>query len=400
MERPALPVTSRTRRPEAADPASPNAADQRLFRSLLRHQASQQGSVIIGESAPMRAVAEQIRVCAQSSSTVVITGESGTGKELTALAIHETSSRRHGPFVPVSCVLFNDTLIESELFGHERGAFTGAIRERAGRFESAKGGTVFLDDIDDVPLAVQVKLLRVLQNRTVERLGATRPTPVDVRIIAGSKRDLGQMVQDGLFRDDLFYRLNVLRLTLPPLRERTADIPPLIEHFLTRFAAMRSRPVPRLDAEVASLLISHDWRGNVRELENTCERLVQTCACPTICRDCPSLPMLTQQSPAQRVCGPAPATGEEPSVHLDEELRVLERGLIEWALAIADGNRSKAAHLLHIKRSTLCDRMQRHGLLWPAVAGAGHDTTPGGRPAPRRMSAVGLTPGAASDSAG
>ncbi|MFN7917377.1 MAG: sigma-54 dependent transcriptional regulator [Vicinamibacterales bacterium] len=367
---------------------------------MPHHATAHQGSVIIGESAPMRAVAEQIRVCAQSASTVVITGESGTGKELTALAIHEASSRRLGPFVPVSCVLFNDTLIESELFGHERGAFTGAIRERAGRFESARGGTVFLDDIDDVPLAVQVKLLRVLQNRTVERLGATRPTPVDVRIIAGSKRDLGQMVQDGLFREDLFYRLNVLTLTLPPLRTRTGDIPPLIEHFVARFAAMRSKSAPRLDPEVASLLSGHDWRGNVRELENACERLVQTCACTTICRDCPSLPMLAHQAPAPRACGPATATREEATVHLDDELRALERRLIEWALTSAAGNRSKAAHLLHIKRSTLCDRMQRHGLLWPPAASGAQDAARGTPPSSRRLSAVGLARGTVNDSAG
>src|SRR5213076_3128822 len=177
-------------------------------------------SVVVGRSARMRAVFEFLRVIGNSESTVLITGESGTGKEVTATLIHQNSRRRHHPFVAVSCALFTETLIESELFGHERGAFTGAIKDRPGRFEMAEGGTIFLDDIDDVPLGMQVKLLRVLQNRTVERLGGMRLVPVNVRVLAGTKRDLKQLVAEGKFREDLYYRLNVLPLTLPPLRER------------------------------------------------------------------------------------------------------------------------------------------------------------------------------------
>src|SRR5205809_6272558 len=191
-------------------------------------------SVVVGRSARMRAVFEFLRVIGNSESTVLITGESGTGKEVTATLIHESSRRKHRPFVAVSCALFSETLIESELFGHERGAFTGAIKDRPGRFEMAEGGTICLDDIDDVPLGMQVKLLRVLQNRTVERLGGTRLVPVNVRVLAGSKRDLKQMVAEGKFREDLFYRLNVLPLALPPLRERREDIPVLIDHFISR----------------------------------------------------------------------------------------------------------------------------------------------------------------------
>ena len=172
---------------------------------------------------------EFLRVIGNSDSTVLVTGESGTGKEVTATLIHQTSRRKHRPFVAVSCALFSETLIESELFGHERGAFTGAIKDRPGRFELADGGTIFLDDIDDVPLSMQVKLLRVLQNRTIERLGGTRTVPVNVRVIAGSKRDLKQMVAEGKFREDLFYRLNVLPVALPPLRERREDIPVLMD---------------------------------------------------------------------------------------------------------------------------------------------------------------------------
>ena len=189
-------------------------------------------SLVVGHSARMRAVFEFLRVISNSDSTVLITGESGTGKEVTATLIHQSSRRKHHPFVAVSCALFSETLIESELFGHERGAFTGAIKDRPGRFELADSGTIFLDDIDDVPLSMQVKLLRVLQNRTIERLGGTRTVPVNVRVIAGTKRDLKQMVAEGKFREDLYYRLNVLPVVLPPLRERREDIPVLMEHFL------------------------------------------------------------------------------------------------------------------------------------------------------------------------
>src|SRR5499427_9328147 len=192
-------------------------------------------NVIVGRSARMRAVFDFLKVIGTSDSTVLITGESGTGKEVIATLIHQSSRRRHRPFVAVSCALFSETLIESELFGHERGAFTGAIKDRAGRFEAAQGGTIFLDDIDDVPLSMQVKLLRVLQNRTIERLGGVHPVSVDVRVIAGTKRDLRQLVAEGRFREDLYYRLNVLPITLPPLRERREDIPLLMEHFLARF---------------------------------------------------------------------------------------------------------------------------------------------------------------------
>ena len=196
-------------------------------------------SVVVGHSARMRAVFEFLRIIGKSDSTVLVTGESGTGKEVTATLIHQNSRRRHRPFVAVSCALFSETLIESELFGHERGAFTGAVKDRPGRFELAEGGTIFLDDIDDVPLSMQVKLLRVLQNRTVERLGGTRAVPVNVRVIAGTKRSLRQLVADGKFREDLFYRLNVLPVILPPLRERPEDIPVLMEHFLQRYFSRR-----------------------------------------------------------------------------------------------------------------------------------------------------------------
>ena len=203
-------------------------------------------TVVVGRSAKMRAVFDFLRVISGSESTVLITGESGTGKEVIATLIHQAGKRKYRPFVAVSCALFSETLIESELFGHERGAFTGAVKDRPGRFEMAEGGTIFLDDIDDVPLGMQVKLLRVLQSRTVERLGGTRTVPVNVRVLAGTKRDLKQMVAEGKFREDLYYRLNVLPLTLPPLRERREDIPVLMDAFLERFFRSRGEQPPAI----------------------------------------------------------------------------------------------------------------------------------------------------------
>src|SRR5690349_12448460 len=186
--------------------------------------------VVVGHSPRMRAIFDFVKVVSRSESNVIITGESGTGKEVIANMLHHLGKRRHQPFVAVSCALFSESLIETELFGHERGAFTGAIKDKPGRFELAAGGTLFLDDIDDVPLAMQVKLLRAIQNRQVERVGGTKTLPVNVRLIAGTKRDLRKMVADGRFREDLFYRLNVLPITLPPLRERHEDIQALTQH--------------------------------------------------------------------------------------------------------------------------------------------------------------------------
>ena len=332
-------------------------------------------SAIIGDSPPMRAVFEFVRIISNSDSTVVITGESGTGKEVTATLIHDSGRRRRRPFVAVSCALFSDTLIESELFGHDRGAFTGATRDRPGRFELAEGGTIFLDDIDDVPLSMQVKLLRVLQNRTVERLGGTRTIPVNVRVIAGTKRDLKQMVSEGTFREDLFYRLNVLPLVLPPLRERREDIPALMELFLSRYFGRRQEDVPAISTEVIDAFVRYDWPGNVRELENACERIAQTCSCATVTLGCVSMTGLPEQTPTSADAVPAVASDPagSTSVFLDEWIRDLERSLIAWALKASNGNKSRAADLLHIKRSTLGDRIRRCGLHLPRAAGAETD---------------------------
>jgi two-component system response regulator AtoC len=321
-------------------------------------------SVVVGKSARMRAVFEFIRIIGNSDSTVLVTGESGTGKEVTATLIHQSSRRKHHPFVAVSCALFSETLIESELFGHERGAFTGAIKDRPGRFELAEGGTIFLDDIDDVPLSMQVKLLRVLQNRTIERLGGTRTIPVNVRVIAGSKRDLKQLVAEGKFREDLYYRLNVLPLTLPPLRDRREDVPVLMDHFLTRYFRQRGEEVPAVSPAVTQAFMCYGWPGNVRELENACERIAQTCSCGTVRVGCMAANILFRAAahPAE-VAPPRPSGAESTApISLDDRLREVEAGLIGWALKVSAGNKSRAAELLQIKRSTLGDRINRCGL--------------------------------------
>ena len=316
------------------------------------------GSVVVGRSARMRAVFDFVRVIADSDSSVLVSGETGTGKELIANLIHQSSSRRHKPFVAVSCAILSETLIESELFGHERGAFTGAIKDRPGRFELAAGGTIFLDDIDDVPLTMQVKLLRVLQNRVVERLGGTRQIPVDVRVITGSKRDLRALTAEGKFRDDLFYRLNVIPVNLPPLRDRREDIPILVDHFVKRYFRQRGEEPRGISPAVLQAFMRYPWPGNVRELENACERIAQTCTCDTVRLGCVPVSVLFHKYAEDQQ--PIVETHAHPSaVSLDDRLKEVESNLISWALKVSGGNKSKAAELLNIKRSTLGDRIKK-----------------------------------------
>jgi transcriptional regulator with PAS, ATPase and Fis domain len=311
----------------------------------------------------MRAIFDFVKVVSKSDSSVIITGESGTGKEVIANMLHYSSARRHQPFVAVSCALFSETLIETELFGHERGAFTGAIKDKPGRFELAQGGTLFLDDIDDVPLSMQVKLLRALQNRQVERVGGTRTIPVNVRVVTGTKRDLRQMVAEGKFREDLFYRLNVLPIVLPPLRERRDDIPVLMEHFLRRFSRDKGIDVPEISPVVRHAFSAYRWPGNVRELENACERIIQTCTCGTVRVGCMAASVLFGAAENSEASAGLPLISSPKSISLDDRLKEVESNLIGWALKVADGNKSKAAELLNIKRSTLGDRIARCGLV-------------------------------------
>jgi len=323
---------------------------------------------VVAHSARMREVFAFVEVLADSESSVLITGESGTGKELMANLIHHSSGRRNQPFVAVSCAVLAENLIESELFGHERGAFTNAVKDRRGRFELAEGGTLFLDDIDDVPLEMQVKLLRVLQTRTVERVGSSRALPLDVRVLAGSKRDLRKLCAAGGFREDLYYRLNVIPIHLPPLRERLDDIPPLIDHFFRRYFAARGKPPLALSPAMLDAFMRYPWPGNVRELENVCERIAQTCICDAVVAGCvPAAVLFHSSGRSQPGAGAADQDAfAEVDGSLDQRLQAFESQLITAALRSAKGNRSRAAVLLSIKRSTLGDRIKKLGLSEPA----------------------------------
>ena len=243
---------------------------------LLKRELRQRNSLdnIIGKSPQMQAVYQMIETVAATSSTILITGESGTGKELVARAIHNLSNRAAAPFVSINCGAFTETLLESELFGYMKGAFTGAVSNRKGLFEAAEGGTIFLDEIGETTPAMQVKLLRVLQERCIRRVGGVEEIPVDVRVVAATNRDLAQMVEDGTFRNDLFYRISVIPIELPPLRARRADIRELVQHFLEKYSAQAGRPVMNINEDAMRYLEAYDWPGNVRELENTIERAV------------------------------------------------------------------------------------------------------------------------------
>jgi len=316
---------------------------------------------MVGKSRAMESLFALIRTIADSQATVLIQGESGTGKEMAARAIHALSPRGRGPFVAVSCAALPETLLESELFGYERHAFTGALRPKPGRFELAQKGTLFLDEIDDVPLTVQVKLLRAIQERQIERLGGTTPISLDVRILAATKRDLTERVREGKFREDLYYRLAVVPVRIPPLRERKEDIPLLVQHFLEKFSLRDTRPAPRLSAEAVEMLEAYDWPGNVRELENLVERLVLLCGESVCGADClkAHLRNLGLAEPAEgNMIFDLPAEG----LNLQARLDFLERRYIEASLKKCGGNKSKAAELLGLKRSTLGDRIAKLGI--------------------------------------
>ena len=293
----------------------------------------------------MLRVLRNVEKIAPTDVTVLLLGESGTGKELLAHAIHRMSARAHGPFVPINCAAIPETLLESELFGHEKGAFTGAVRLNVGKMESADHGTLFLDEIGDVPLAMQVKLLRFLQDQIVERVGGRKPIQVDVRIICATNQDLDRMMSEGRFREDLYYRLNEVAIRVPPLRERLGDAVFLASFFLRRFAAEYDRPVRGFGPGTLAALKDHSWPGNVRELENRVKRAV-------VMADGPLL------SPTDLGLS---TPGEEPqSLFIRAARARAEREVLQLALAQAGANLSKAAKLLGISRPTLYDLMQQH----------------------------------------
>ncbi|MCK9524162.1 MAG: sigma-54 dependent transcriptional regulator [Proteobacteria bacterium] len=328
----------------------------RHLEQLLRERERESDAGIIGNAAPMRSLYRFIDALARSAATVVIQGESGTGKELVARAIHRRSPRSEHPFVPVNCAAIPETLVEAELFGYVRGAFTGAREHRKGLFEAAHQGTLLLDEIGDLSLRVQVKLLRALQDGEIKRIGATETTRVDVRVIAATHMDLQDAMRTGRFREDLFYRLNVVPLFLPALRERKSDIPLLARHFLTRYAARAAHPVTGFSAEALAALQRYDWPGNVRELENAIERAVVVTRDPEIqLRDLPAAlcpPAGHPQSAAVRTALFYAPLFERPFAQAKQAATTqFAQAYTQALLARTQGNVSRAAELAGLNRS-------------------------------------------------
>ncbi|MBW2141358.1 MAG: sigma-54-dependent Fis family transcriptional regulator [Deltaproteobacteria bacterium] len=318
---------------------------------------------IIGYSTGIKEVFRMIDKVAHTDSTVMITGESGTGKELVAQAIHRNSPRKEYLLVPVNCGAIPEELLESELFGHEKGAFTSAIRSRAGRFEIANHGTIFLDEISDMSPKLQVKILRVLQERSFERIGGTKTIEVDIRVIAATNKDLYQAVQDGRFRDDLYYRLNVIPITVPPLRDRQADIPLLINHFLQKFNHSKKKQIKGLSPEVQDMLTLFSWPGNIRELENVIERMVILAEEDILTPE--DLPPRIKEA----VSKPKQQNIEIPDEGIDFNKIVseFEDQLLIQALKKANWVKNKAAKLLNLNRTTLVEKLKKKNIIRPAV---------------------------------
>jgi two-component system response regulator HydG len=307
---------------------------------------------IVAASQEMRNVLDAVEAVAKTDATVLIEGESGTGKELMARLIHQRSDRAEGPFMGINCGAVAENLLESELFGHARGSFTGAHKDHRGLFEAADGGTLFLDEIAEVTPGFQVKLLRTLQERTIRRVGDTREVEVNVRVIAATNQDLNQLVRDGRFRRDLFFRIKVIPIHLPPLRKRRDDILPLAQSFLTRFSNRMGRRIPRLSESAKHKLLQHDWPGNVRELENTLERALIFKRADKI--DACDLSV--------EICIPTPECEAEPSDSRLLSLDEVERRHILEVLARCSGNKARAAEILQIGYNTLWRKLKKYGM--------------------------------------
>ncbi len=330
------------------------ARDLRQEKRSLQEVITGRFEGLVGSSATMRALGEAIRRIAAAQTTVLVTGESGTGKELVARAVHDLSPRREGPFVTVNCAALAEGLLESELFGHERGSFTGAVRRKLGRFELAQGGTLFLDEVGETPPSLQAKLLRVLQEREIQRVGGEETLTIDVRVVAATNRILEGEVRAGRFREDLYYRLAIVPIEIPPLRERSADIPELAQHFLRKHGPRVNRRVRGFSGAALTKLSAYSWPGNVRELENAVERaLVFTegeLIEPEHLPDCAGAP-----------AGALPAlTGNRP---LPELLDDMERELISRAFEKARGKKTETARLLGIKTSALYYKLEKYGFI-------------------------------------
>jgi DNA-binding NtrC family response regulator len=340
-----------------------SALEQRRLKSenaYLRSQLERRYSFtgIIGRSRPMRDLFQLLETVSGTSSTILVTGETGTGKELVARAIHHNSPRRNGPFVALNCSAIPETLLEAELFGHVRGAFTGAVATRVGRFEAAHRGTLLLDEVGTMGGPLQMKLLRALQEREVERVGDSRPIKVDVRVIAATNSDMAKLVSAGRFREDLFYRLNVIPVVLPPLRDRREDIPLLVQHFLDRFCREFAPPRPPMTVSQQAMrrLMAYAWPGNVRQLENALERAVALSPGRTQIE-------LTDLPPDVQEMGPSPASAAfalpDGGIDLQAYVSNVERELIHQSLERSGGNKGRAAQLLNLKRTTLVEKLKR-----------------------------------------
>jgi len=333
---------------------------------------------LVGRAAPLEQVFQVIEKVADTPSTVLISGESGTGKELIARALHQNSSRRDQPFIKINCAAIPKTLMESELFGYDRGAFTGAVGQKPGRFELADGGTLFLDEIGEIPVEMQVKLLRVLQESEFERIGGIKTLKVDVRLVTATNRDLLKEVQAGNFREDLYYRLNVVPIHLPPLRERTSDIPLLVEHFVTKFNERLRKSVTGVDDEALAALVAYAWPGNIRELENVLERtilfsegaIIRARDLPAELGGAPAVAAAVPLAPQPGPIPPSPSSPGTPAPALDgslkelvrQETERLEREIILRALDETGGNVTQAAKKLKISRKSLQTKMKDFGL--------------------------------------
>jgi two-component system, NtrC family, response regulator PilR len=329
----------------------------RQENDLLKRELRQRNSLdnIIGRSPLMQAVYQMIETVAATASTVLITGESGTGKELAARAIHNMSPRAGAPFVSINCGAFTETLLESELFGYMKGSFTGAVANRKGLFEAAEGGTIFLDEIGETTPSMQVKLLRVLQEKCIRRVGGIEEIPIDCRVVAATNRDLSRMVEDGTFRNDLFYRISVIPVELPPLRARGVDIPDLVRHFLEKYSNQAGRPTLDIAEETLRYLDSYDWPGNVRELENTIERAVAL----------ERTPRIEPERLPERILKYKPRTITdvdlpEEGFNLEAYLSQLERDYIIRALQRTAGNQTRAAEILNMSVRSLRHLLDKH----------------------------------------
>ena len=329
---------------------------ERARQGILDPSAVQQIHGILGSHPLMQRLLDKVIAAATSRATVLIHGETGTGKELIAAAVHSQSKRRNGPFVRLNCSALSETVLESELFGHEKGAFTGAVTRRKGRFEQADGGTLFLDEVSEIPQSVQVKLLRFLQERQFERVGGNETLTMDTRIVAATNKDLRQLVDDGRFRQDLYYRLNVVRLDVPPLRARPSDIPALADHFVRRFAAENDKSIQGFTEEAMEALLAQPWPGNVRELQNAVEQAVVLCRTERVELDDLPLSRVSNDAESIRLLIPGVTLAE------------LERFAILRTLDAVGGSPSRAAAILGVSRRTIQYRMQEYGLARPTNA--------------------------------